>query len=300
MFECNKCKKTFTTKVNLQYHKKHKACNLSTKIKCDNCDKTFTTQPSMRRHMMKSCKNKDICTDEKQQIYEKLLELQHEIDTLKIKSEKIEMENIKLKNEIKQGNTLSQDRLLGSIYERNTNIVNNASIVAANNNGVIATNNGTINNIILVECGKEDISKIDKTDILNGIKSGFYSTLNLTDTIHFNPKYPEYHNVYISSMKNKYAMMYDGSDWTLVMKDDLIDKLYDEKKNYIEENLDDFLDSLTKSQRKALDRWMDMDEGHAKIKEIKDKIKLLLYNKRNIPLFKTNDNVRISKIKNRM
>ena len=148
---------------------------------------------------------------------------------------------------------------------------------------------------MLIGYGKEDISKIDKNELLKGIKTGFYSTLNLTDTIHFNPKYPEYHNVYISSMKNKYAMMYDGTDWTLVMKDELIDKLYDEKKNYIEENLDDFLDSLSKSQRNALDRWMDMDEDHVKIKEIKAKINLLLYNKRNVPLTTTKDIIKYDK-----
>lgn len=35
----------------------------------------------------------------------------------------------------------------------------------------------------------------------------FNSTLKLTDTIHFNPKHPEYHNIYIPSMKDKYAMV---------------------------------------------------------------------------------------------
>ena len=150
-------------------------------------------------------------------------------------------------------------------------------------NGDVNINNGTVNNIILVGYGKEDMRKIDTIDLLKGIKSGFNSTLNLIDTIHFNPKYPEYHNVYISSMKNKYAMMYDGSNWTLVMKDDLIDKLYDNKRDYIEENLDDFLDSLTVSQRNALHRWMNADDDHPYIEKIKNGIKLLLY-KRSMPL----------------
>lgn len=77
------------------------------------------------------------------------------------------------------------------------------------------------------------------------------------------------------------------------MKDELINKLYDEKKDYIEENLDDFVDSLTGSQKRALERWMNIDDNHLKIKEVKNKIKLLLYNKRDIPL-KSKD----TKIKN--
>jgi hypothetical protein len=38
-------------------------------------------------------------------------------------------------------------------------------------------------------------------------------------------------------MKDKYAMMHDGTNWTLTTKEDLINKIYDDKKNYIEENL---------------------------------------------------------------
>jgi hypothetical protein len=150
------------------------------------------------------------------------------------------------------------------------------------NNGNISVHNAPVNNFYLTGYGKEDFSKIDRDDLLKGMRMGFNSTLTLIDTVHFNPKYPEFHNVYISSMKNKYAMMYDGNDWTLVMKDDLIDKLYDDKRNYIEENLEEFLESLTKSQVDALHRWMDADESHPYIQKIKNDIKLLLYNKRRL------------------
>jgi hypothetical protein len=30
-------------------------------------------------------------------------------------------------------------------------------------------------------------------------------------------------------------MMFDGNDWNLTMKDELINKIYDDKKNYNEE-----------------------------------------------------------------
>ena len=45
-------------------------------------------------------------------------------------------------------------------------------------------------------------------------------------------------------MKDQYGMMYDGKEWTLVMKDDLIDKVYENKKDYIYENLEEFIDYL--------------------------------------------------------
>ena len=100
--------------------------------------------------------------------------------------------------------------------------------------------------------GKEDISKIGRDELLKVFRSGFDSPLRLTETTHFNSKYPEYHIVYISNMKNKYAMIYDGNDWNMVMKDYLIDKMYDNKRNYIEENIIDFIDSMIRSQINAL------------------------------------------------
>jgi len=136
----------------------------------------------------------------------------------------------------------------------------------------------------LVGYGKEDISKLDKSELIKALQNGFYSTTKLTEALHFNPKYPEYHNIYISNIKDKYAMMYDGTDWTLTMKDDLITRIYDDKKNYIEENLDEFIESLSISRKNALERWLNTDDNDNKIKEVKEHIKLLLYNKRSIPL----------------
>jgi len=224
----------------------------------------------MDRHIKSFCKVKNEKdqrdneiqkkNDDREKIYEQLLhnqiEMQKQITAL-------QQEN----NELKQ----KYESPAPKSVQNNTN------------NGVI-NNNCNVNNIYLVGYGKEDMSKIDRSDLLKGIKMGFNSTLKLIDTIHFNPKYPEFHNVYISSMKNKYAMMYDGADWTLVMKDELIDKMYDHKRNYIEENMDDFLDSLTRSQINALHRWLDAADDHPYIDKIKNDIKLLLYNKRKMVL----------------
>jgi hypothetical protein len=255
-YRCIKCDKCFTRKATLDQHIKNESCVLCEKIKCRYCDNLYASLQSMERHVRTTCKYKNDIAD-KQAIYEKLLELQDDVETLK-------KENSELKNVIKKN-------------VKSGNLIQNGLI----NNGTI-TNNTINNNIVLIGYGKEDISKIQKIELVKGMKSGFYATVELLDAVHFNPNYPEFHNVYISSMKNKYAMMYDGSNWTLVMKDDLIDKLYSDKRNYIEENLDDFIDSLTTSQKKALDRWMDTGDDHGKIKQIKNKIKLLLYNKRDM------------------
>jgi len=258
MFSCELCNQPFTSKRSLDYHIEHKSCKNVDKIKCEYCDKMYTTKQSRDRHIRTSCKvnleNNKECNesiDNRQKILETLVfTMRSEIDELK-----------------KENNDLKK-----LVSSKSTNMINNT------NNGIIANN---INNYVLVGYGQTDLSKVDRDDLLKGIRTGFNSTLNLIDTVHFNPKYPEFHNVYISSMKNKYAMMYDGNNWQLMMKDDLIDKLYDDKRNYIEENLDEFLDSLSKSQIKALHRWLDVDDDYHYVKKIKNDIKLLLYNKRN-------------------
>jgi hypothetical protein len=268
---CSNCKKSFKSKQNYDNHVNKTTKCVEAKYVCTYCNKRFTTKTSMYRHIRTVCKHKSDTDSEQDsnplnefehygptnisKIYEMLIKMKEENEELRVKVTQMEKEPKTTTN-------------------NNTQNINNYGNI----------NTGTVNNYYLVGYGKEDMSKIDRSDLLKGIRMGFNSTLKLIDTVHFNPKYPEFHNVYISSMKNKYAMMYDGDNWTLVMKEDLIDKMYDDKRDYIEENLEEFLDSLTTSQQNALDRWMNASDDHPYIGKIKNDIKLLLYNKRRIPL----------------
>jgi hypothetical protein len=199
-------------------------------------------------------------------IYKRLLELEEKSKKIYV----LEEENKKLKKAVM---SLKKTDIITK------NVTNNI------NNGIVAQIN-------LIGYGKEDLSKIDKKDILRAIQHGFDSTIKLTETLHFNPQYPEYHNIYITNMKDKYAMMYDGKEWNLIMKDDLINKIYDDKKNYIEENIDDFVDSLSVSRKRALERWIASDDNDDRIVKVKTEIKLLLYNKRNLVIDSQEDGVK--------
>lgn len=75
-------------------------------------------------------------------------------------------------------------------------------------------------------------------------------------------------------------MKYDGNQWILTTKEDLIDTIYEAKKSYIEANMDSH--NLTESRKKALERWLDDDDNdNEKIKQI---IKLLLYNSKDMAI----------------
>lgn len=258
---CSICGKKFKRNENLRYHTDHFVCNTKDHT-CKYCGSKFASKSTMYRHVREHCKVKKETDNEKEEILTRLLSLEDENKKLAKNNKKLEKENMKIKNQIQK-----------VIYNNDT--VNNCTT---------NINRGIINNIILVGYGNEDLSKLNKSEIIKALQKGFYSAVKLTETVHFNPNYPEYHNVYISNMKDKYAMMFDGENWTLTTKEELINKIYDDKKNYIEENLEDFIDSLPMSRKKALERWLNTDDEDPKIKEIKENIKLLLYNQRNLIL----------------
>lgn len=260
MIVCDNCGRSFRRNENLRRHLDKNACR-DINYRCSLCNNGFSSKNSMYRHMKHSCEAKKEEDQKKEDIYERLKRLEEQ-------NKRIMEENDALKKKVTK------------ISKADGTVVYNTHNEYTNSN----VNNGTINNIYLVGYGKEDMDKIDRIDLLKVFRTGFNSPLSLTETMHFNPKYPEFHNVYIPSMKDKYAMIYDGSEWTMVTKEYLIDKIYDDKRDYIEENLEDFLNSLTNSQQKALQRWMKTEENHPYIAKIKDDIKLLMYNKRKIPI----------------
>ena len=263
IFCCKKCGKTFKRRENMDYHITEAVCEEKT-VNCNMCNCKFSSKATMYRHIRSYCKVKKQNDSEKEEILNKLMTIE---DNNKREIAILRKENSMLK------------RRVIKLEKPNIALINNNVV---NNNCTTNINNGTINNIILVGYGKEDISKLDNSEILKALQSGFYSTIKLTEAVHFNPKYPEYHNIYISNMKDKYAMMFDGNIWTLTTKEDLINQIYEYKKIYIEENLEEFMDSLPVSRKKALERWLDTDDEDAKIKEIKSNIKLLLYNSRKL------------------
>ena len=252
--KCFKCNKIFSKKSLYTEHinKKKKCDEIQYDKQCSYCTKIFTTKSSVTRHIKNSCKIYKKTEEDKRMIYDKLLELEKKID-------KLQNEN----NKLKKNN-----------YGKN--IVNNIGI---HNNGIIN------NNITVVACGKEDITKINIKSILNAVSKGYKSPVQLTKVIHFNDRHPEYQNVYIPSVKGSYAMVYDGNEWKLMHKNDLIESIYMDKKYYIEENLEDFAKSLSDYKIRALKRWIESDDNDDKsIKSIKKDIEYLLYNERNKPI----------------
>lgn len=259
MFSCRDCAKTFTRKENFISHTRKKTCR-NRIYKCDCCGTGYSIKNNMYRHM-KTCKIKEeIYINEKNRelINNKLLDLEK-------KYEEIRTENAILKEKIWNNNSI-------------------------NINGTVNINIGkTINKFVVIGYGKEDLSKIDKREITKAFKMGFHSTIILTEIIHFNPKYPEFQNVYIPNMKNKYASKYNEKYWELIGVDMMVDMMYEDKKSFIEENLEEYEEYLSEHQKETIKRWIHVNDNTNKnkieinkIKDIKGRIKLLMFNKKDM------------------
>ena len=114
-FICDNCERGFTTKYGLNSHVTHNACKTYTHH-CKYCEKGFTTETSMYRHVRLSCAVKKKDDEDKNTIYEKLVELQQKVlDTEK----KFQKENDKLKKRVismEKSNKKSDKRSRKSSY----------------------------------------------------------------------------------------------------------------------------------------------------------------------------------------
>jgi len=209
-------------------------------------------------------------------IPEPIQELQNKI----VPKIKIIPENKSKKEQGNKSKTIVKNaKTINNNIENNT-ANNTANIANTTNNACVINNNYNVN---LVRNGSEDMQKIGLEAIVKMI-NGFDTAATMVQGVNFSDKYPENHNIFISNIKGEHASVFDGNEWSLVYKTDIVDRIYERQKEYVEENIDELKKLLSQSKMGALRRWLEINDDHAKIKNVKKKIKLLLYNKRNIPM----------------
>ena len=209
---------------------------------CKYCDQEFAFKQSMYRHIKYSCtKNND----------EDLKEL---VRLLNVQRSEFQEQ---LQSQSKQ-----IDKLMGKLEI----------------NGSFNTTN-IQNNIQLLAYKDTDITHLTEKDYSQCIKQVNYCVMKLIEKIHFNPNKPENMNIYISNMKDKYIMVYDGINWNLANRREELDKLYDEKEMILEEWLEENKDADIKDK---FVKYLNNKETDECINRIKDEIKMMMYNKKQL------------------
>ena len=266
-YKCGKCGSVFVNKSNLnRHHKNNCDTNRQTtnNMMCNYCKKRFTRYSSLKRHLNGRCIILEKIEEEKEFIYKSLLK--------QMKEQKEQVDKLIGKNKEHEEKIKELKMKLG------TNVVN------GNNNTITTQNITNTQNIFnIIAFGKENLYEMDDEECKKFLKKGYQSIPSLVNHTHFDKNKPEYHNVYISNMKDLYAMTFDGTAWMVINKDEVINQLFDDNQCFLNDKykkLNNDLDNITKRKYGRF-----IEETDEKIIEgIKHDIKLLLYNKRNIPM----------------
>ena len=121
--------------------------------------------------------------------------------------------------------------------------------------------------------------------MFNLIKNGGSCINESIKYIHFNDKKPEYKNIFITNLKDKYAYVFDGDTFIIKEKNEVLDELLDNHayniKEFVEKNRDDLADHTKRSMDRLLNFIYDKNDNDQYVNFDKYKlnnIKLLVYN----------------------
>ena len=218
---------------------------------CDKCGKVWNRKNDFTRHLNK----KNPCKIDKHDLLlKKIAELEKKMDEM-------EKQNIELKNN----------------KSNKSNITNNNNTINANN---------TINVIVSPTAfGKEDLSFITNELALKILNRGFKSIPEFIQTLHFSKDKPEYHNVYIPNWRDKSnVLVFDGSQWNLRDKDEILNDLKDKGVAYIQTKYDelDIYDKKNTMIIKKIKRFLESYDEDEKSNILNKDLLLILYNNREL------------------
>ena len=237
------------------------------KYECSYCNKTFSRNDSLNRHL-RSCKEKKKDDEDKQNL----------LNLVNLLNKQLEEQRDQMNKQLEQLD--KKDRQIEEIINKKDKQIDELIKKAGIN---IGTQN-IQQNINILAYKNTDISHLTDTDYLRCLKHSNFCIPHLIEKIHFNPKKPENHNIYISNLKNNYAMVYDGGKWNIKDRDESIQSLIDDKEGIMEQKLEEWIENGNKYPEimNKFNRYLEKKENNVVINKIKNEIKLLLFNNRDL------------------
>jgi hypothetical protein len=225
----------------------------------------------LSKHIKYSCeKNKDEDFQELARLLNKNKNMTL-IDELKEKNlviKQITEEKKKLQKQITQLTDKLQIQFVG--HQQNSNI--NAFQINQFDNSIHINNFKDTNYDFLTDL-----------DYIKCIRTCNHSVKNLIEKVHFNEKHPENMNIYISSIKTDYLMLYKDGNWNIVDRSSHIDTLYDMNEIHLESWYEEY-QYKNPQLIKSFERYLHNREDNEIINNVKKEIIRLLYNKRKLVL----------------
>ena len=146
------------------------------------------------------------------------------------------------------------------------------------NQGVVHNVNNTMN-IQLLNHQDTDYSHLTPKDYITCIKDCNKCVKTLIEKVHFNTNKPENMNIYISSIKGNYVMVYKDNSWQIQNKKDQVDELYDYNEFVLEAWYDEYKEKYPDIIA-SFQRYLQNRDENEMLNNIKEEILVMLYNKR--------------------
>ena len=318
-YKCKTCGKQFISTHTINRHLNKKIpCDSEAKQQykdnkrtCRYCGKLLCNYHILRNHET-ICKKKDMIHEneifsddnnddsiqEENNKPDNIISIQNNIEELKKKMELQIREKIReeLKEEIKEElleelrkemKPIKQNKRKKKINLNSNNKNTNINSHNNNNNNINSHNNNNyiknINHINITAYGQETCDHISDNMFKKIIDKGFKSVPYLVEQMHFNKDKPEYHNVYISNMRDNYVLIFDGVKWVLTQRDELLDDMMDAKSYILSDKFDKLKDDLKDYTKVKFQRFLDESDSDKVKEQIKNDIKLSLYNNKSLP-----------------
>jgi hypothetical protein len=163
-----------------------------------------------------------------------------------------------------------------------------------NNNTNNTTNNGTINNINIVQFGREDSSLLNKEEISKILyERGIDGLLASIEVFHFNDRLPQFKNIRLTNLKSKYIDIHNGRKWIKENQDKVLNDTLENHTYHMQTICDDTGNSkrIKNSVKNIINDYSEINKFDTEekkltnnkktIKKVNDKkedVKLFIYN----------------------
>ena len=255
------------------------------KIQCLICNKIYQNRSGLFKH--KKSKHPNYETDIKNINNNQTQNEKSEIEQLK----EIFMSQI---NTVLEKNKELELLVKTSKSKTNTkNITNNTNTNTNSHN--TNTNNGTINNINIVQFGREDSSLLNKEEISKILYDrGVDGLLASIEVFHFNDRLPQYKNIRLTNLKSKYIDIHDGKTWKKENQDKVLNDTLENHTCHLQTICDDVgnpkrIKNSVKNIIKDFSEANKFDTEEKKITNNKKLIKNIIDKKEEVKLFVYNN-----------
>jgi hypothetical protein len=178
----------------------------------------------------------------------------------------------------------SEYKIINKHQSNNVNQQQNIQILGVNN-----IDNSNKCNIKIIGLGNENLSEIlNAKEQINILNKRCQALEEIIKYVHFNDKYPQFHNVAITDLKSGNGLQFDESsgDYMVVKRTDMLNNIIENRMDDIADFLDNNKDKLGKTTKISITNFINKIVGEAEdpnsqfIKDKRKYIELLMYNNR--------------------